>query len=158
MSNESHPLVSVLTGSESDLPVVKKAEEALKALGIPCEVRVLSAHRTPDRVVAYVREAEARGVRIFIACAGLAAHLAGAVAANTLLPVIGVPLQAGTLGGLDALLSTVQMPSGVPVATVGIDNTRNAAFLAARILALTEPEVRHALETAREADRKRYET
>ncbi len=150
------PLVAILTGSPNDLPVVKKAEEVLDSLRIPCEVRVLSAHRTPDQVVSYVREAEARGVQVFIACAGLAAHLAGAVAANTLLPVIGVPLNAGSLGGLDALLSTVQMPPGVPVATVGVDNTKNAAFLAARILALTRPEVRAALEAAREAERLKY--
>lgn len=152
----SEPMVSILTGSPNDLPVVKKAEAALQSLGVPCEVRVLSAHRTPDLLVSYIREAEARGVRVFIACAGLAAHLAGAVAANTLLPVIGVPLQAGTLGGFDALLSTVQMPPGVPVATVGIDNARNAAFLAARIVALTEPEVRRALEDARDEERRKY--
>lgn len=149
-------MVAVLTGSPNDLPVVKKVEEALGSLGVACEVRVLSAHRTPDLVVSYIREAEARGVRVFIACAGLAAHLAGAVAANTLLPVIGVPLQAGTLGGLDALLSTVQMPPGVPVATVGIDNVKNAAFLAARILALGQPEIRNALEAARDSERQKY--
>lgn len=152
------PLVSILTGSPNDLPVVKKAEETLKSLGVSCEVRVLSAHRTPDRVVAYVHDAEARGVRVFIACAGLAAHLAGAVAANTLQPVIGVPLNAGTVGGLDALLSTVQMPSGVPVATVGIDNAKNAAFLAARILALNDPEVRRALQEVQDAERRQYES
>lgn len=158
MSGDPPPLVSILTGSPSDLPVVRKAEEALQSLGVPCEVRVLSAHRTPDLVVSCIQEAEARGVRVFIACAGLAAHLAGAVAANTLLPVIGVPLQAGSLGGLDALLSTVQMPPGVPVATVGIDNATNAAFLAARIVALTVPEVRRALQDAREAERRKYST
>ncbi len=158
MSDETDTLVSILTGSPNDLAVVKKAEEALQSLGVLCEVRVLSAHRTPDLVVSYVREAEARGVLVFIACAGLAAHLAGAVAANTLLPVIGVPLQAGSLGGLDALLSTVQMPPGVPVATVGIDNARNAAFLAARIVALTRPDVRRALEDAREAERRKYQS
>lgn len=158
MSSDQTPLVAILTGSPNDLPVVKKAEEVLQSLGVPCEVRVLSAHRTPDLVVSYIHQAEERGVRVFIACAGLAAHLAGAVAANTLLPVIGVPLQAGTLGGLDALLSTVQMPPGVPVATVGIDNARNAAFLAARIVALTAPDVRRALEDAREAERRKYQS
>ncbi len=158
MSSDPTPLVSILTGSPNDLPVVRKAEEILQSLGVPCEVRVLSAHRTPDLVVSCIREDEARGVRVFIACAGLAAHLAGAVAANTLLPVIGVPLQAGSLGGLDALLSTVQMPPGVPVATVGIDNATNAALLAARIVALNAPEVRRALQDAREAERRKYST
>jgi len=151
--NPADTVVAIVAGSRNDLQVVRKAEEALRALGVSCEVRVLSAHRTPDELRAYVREAEARGVEVFIACTGLAAHLAGAIAAQTLRPVIGVPLNAGSLGGLDALLSTVQMPAGVPVATVGIDQTRNAAFLAARILALTSREVRDALEHAMDAQR-----
>ncbi len=152
------PLVGILTGSPSDLPIVEKARETLEELGVPCELRVLSAHRTPDLTVEYVRTAEAAGVEVFIACAGMAAHLAGAVAAHTLRPVIGVPLASGPLSGLDSLLSTVQMPPGVPVATVGVDGARNAAFLAARILALGHPEVRKSLENAAREARRRYET
>lgn len=152
------PLVGILTGSPSDLPVVEKARETLEELGVPCELRVLSAHRTPDMTVEYIRSAEAAGVEVFIACAGMAAHLAGAVAAHTLRPVIGVPLASGALQGFDSLLSTVQMPPGVPVATVGVDGARNAAFLAARILALGYPEVRKSLENAAREARRRYET
>ncbi len=151
-------LVGILTGSPSDLPTVEKARETLEELGVPCELRVLSAHRTPDLTVEYVRTAEAAGVEVFIACAGLAAHLAGAVAAHTLRPVIGVPLASGPLSGLDSLLSTVQMPPGVPVATVAVDGARNAAFLAARILALGHPEVRKSLEHAAREARRRYES
>ena len=151
------PLVGILTGSPSDLPTVEKAKATLDELGVPSEVKVLSAHRTPDLTVEYVRSAEAAGVEVFIACAGLANHLAGTVAAHTLLPVIGVPLTSGSMGGLDSLLSTVQMPPGVPVATVAVDGTRNAAFLAARILSLKYPEVGQRLDEARKADRKRYE-
>lgn len=152
----SKPLVGILTGSPNDLPTVEKAQKTLKELGVPCEVRVLSAHRTPDLTVEYVRTAEAEGVEVFIACAGMANHLAGVVAAHTLLPVIGVPLAAGALGGMDSLLSTVQMPPGIPVATVAVDGTRNAAFLAARILSVKHPEIRGALQRALEADRARY--
>lgn len=152
----SKPLVGILTGSPNDMPTVEKAQKTLEELGVPCEVRVLSAHRTPDLTVDYVRTAEAAGVEVFIACAGMANHLAGVVAAHTLLPVIGVPLAAGALGGMDSLLSTVQMPPGIPVATVAVDGTRNAAFLAARILSLKYPEIRKALGEALEADRARY--
>ena len=150
------PLVGILTGSPNDLPTVEKAKATLEELGVPCEVKVLSAHRTPDLTVDYVKAAEADGVEVFIACAGMANHLAGTVAAHTLLPVIGVPLTSGSLGGMDALLSTVQMPPGVPVATVAVDGTKNAAFLAARILSIKYPEIGEKLEEARKAARKRY--
>ena len=151
------PLVGILTGSPNDLPTVTKARETLESLGVPCEVKVLSAHRTPDLVVDYIRTAEEAGVEVFIACAGLANHLAGAVAAHTLRPVIGVPLAAGALSGLDSLLSTVQMPPGVPVATVAVDGARNAGYLAARILAVKYAEIGERLEEARAAERRRYE-
>jgi len=148
-------LVSILTGSPNDLERVEKARAVLEDLGVPCELRVLSAHRTPDMTVDYVKEADRRGVEVFIACAGMANHLAGTVAAHTLKPVIGVPLS-GSLGGLDALLSTVQMPPGIPVATVAVDGTRNAAYLAARILSLAHVELVARLEAALEADRAPY--
>jgi len=146
-----------MTGSPSDLPIVEKAKAMLDSLNVPCEVKVLSAHRTPDLVMDYVKAAPGRGVQVFIACAGMAAHLAGAVAAHTLLPVIGVPIAAGALNGLDALLSTVQMPPGIPVATVGVDGAKNGAVLAARILALTHPDIRAALADALANERKWYE-
>ena len=150
------PVVGILTGSPSDLEVVKKAQETLTSLGIPSELFVLSAHRTPDTTARYCREAEARGLEVIIACAGMAAHLAGAVAAQTFLPVIGVPLKA-SLDGLDALLATVQMPPGVPVATVGIDGSKNAAYLAARILARKFPELKARLEADLAEQQKRYD-
>jgi 5-(carboxyamino)imidazole ribonucleotide mutase len=149
--------VGILTGSPSDLEVVRKAKETLAALGIESELKVLSAHRTPERVQAYVTSAQARGLEVLIACAGMAAHLAGVVAAHTLLPVIGVPLASGALQGVDALLSTVQMPPGIPVATVGIDGAKNAAYLAARILALHDAAIRSALEADLTEQRKRYD-
>ncbi|NOZ01590.1 MAG: 5-(carboxyamino)imidazole ribonucleotide mutase [Deltaproteobacteria bacterium] len=150
------PLVAIITGSTSDLPIVDKAKKALDGLSIPHEVRVMSAHRTPDLVTQYVRSAKQRGVRVIIACAGMAAHLAGAVAANTLLPVIGVPIASGPLNGMDALLSTVQMPPGIPVATVGVNGAKNAAILAARILALGDSGIESALEKALETERQAY--
>lgn len=150
-------LVAILTGSPSDLEVVRKAQGVLDGLSIPCELKVLSAHRTPERVARYLAQAEAAGVQVFIACAGMAAHLAGAVAAHTLKPVIGVPLNAGSLGGFDALLSTVQMPPGVPVATVGVDGAKNAAYLAARILATSRPEISDRLKADLEAQQARYD-
>src|SRR5690554_5843770 len=128
--------VAIIMGSDSDWPKLGKARELLEEFGIDAEVRVLSAHRTPAECVEYVRQAEAAGVQVFIAAAGLAAHLPGVVAAHTRRPVIGVPLAAGPLSGQDALYSVVQMPPGVPVATVGVDNARNAALLAIEILAL----------------------
>lgn len=150
-------LVGILTGSPNDVPTVEKAKATLEELGVACELRVLSAHRSPDLTVEYIKSAESAGVEVFIACAGMANHLAGTVAAHTLLPVIGVPLTSGALSGLDSLLSTVQMPPGVPVATVAVDGTRNAAYMAARILALKYPEIRGRLEEARKAARRPYE-
>lgn len=146
------PAVAILMGSDSDLPVMEKCLKTLQVLGIPFEVSVLSAHRTPTHVEKYVAQAEADGVQVFVCAAGGAAHLAGAVVARTLRPVIGVPLNATGLNGLDALLSTVQMPSGVPVATVAIGEmgASNAGFLAARILALSDAGLRSRLEAHRE--------
>jgi phosphoribosylaminoimidazole carboxylase PurE protein len=137
------PQVAVICGSRSDLPALRGCFDQLDAYGIGWEASVISAHRQPERLQAYVREAEGAGVRIFIGAAGMAAHLAGVVASATALPVIGVPLDAGPLGGADALYSTVQMPPGVPVATVAIGpaGAKNAAHLAARILALGDPAV-----------------
>ena len=136
-------LVGILMGSESDKEVMKLTSEILGDLEIPCEVNIMSAHRTPDKVKDYASSASERGLKVLIAGAGLAAHLAGAVAAHTILPVIGVPLAAGPLNGMDSLLSTVQMPKGIPVATVAIGShgARNAAYLAAQIIALENPEV-----------------
>ncbi len=128
------PLVGIIMGSASDKETMAKAEPILDEAGIHYEVRVMSAHRTPDMVVDYCRNAKSRGLRVLIAGAGLSAALPGVAAAHTELPVIGVPISAGTLGGIDALLSTSQMPPGVPVAAVGIDNSKNAAHLAIRII------------------------
>ncbi len=140
------PSVGILIGSESDLPVLEKCRARLSSLGIDFELEVLSAHRNPEGVAEYVASAPGRGIRVFICAAGMAAHLAGAVAARTNLPVIGIPVAAGTLGGFDALLATVQMPSGVPVATVAVNGAANAAVLAAQILALSDPELAERLE------------
>jgi 5-(carboxyamino)imidazole ribonucleotide mutase len=146
----SAPLVGVVMGSDSDLPVLGQAAEALDGLGVPYEVRVVSAHRTPHDMVAYGSEARGRGLRVIVAGAGGAAHLPGMLAAVTDLPVIGVPVRGRSLDGLDSLLSIVQMPRGVPVATVAIDGGRNAGLLAARILALGDPELAERLAAARE--------
>ena len=140
------PSVGILSGSESDLPVLEKCTARLTSLGIDFELEVLSAHRNPEGVAEYVASAPGRGIKVFICAAGMAAHLAGAVAARTRLPVIGIPVAAGTLGGFDALLATVQMPSGVPVATVAVNGAANAAVLAAQILALSDPELAERLE------------
>ncbi len=131
--------VAVIMGSDSDLPVVEKALDTLKALEVPFEVHIFSAHRTPVEARAFSLAAYDNGFGVMIAAAGKAAHLAGAIAANTVLPVIGIPIKSSTLDGLDALLSTVQMPSGIPVATVAIDGAENAALLAAEIIAIGEP-------------------
>ena len=136
------PLVGILTGSGSDLPAMQQAAAILDKLEIPAEINVISAHRSPDRLDEYMASAEQRGLRVLICGAGLAAHLAGAVAARTVLPVIGVPLGTKYLGGADALYATVQMPRGVPVATVAIDGAVNAAILAAQILGVSDPDVR----------------
>lgn len=137
------PLVGILMGSDSDWPVVRAAAELLREWDIPCEVKVLSAHRTPQKVRDYAVSAAGRGLKVVIAAAGGAAHLAGVVASFTLLPVIGVPIKTSALGGMDSLLSIVQMPAGVPVATVGIGEAGavNAAVLAARILATERPAI-----------------
>jgi len=140
------PSVGILVGSKSDLPVMEKCTKRLEAFEIDYELEVLSAHRTPDAVAEYVASAPERGIKVFICAAGMAAHLAGAVAARTNLPVIGIPIAAGTLGGFDALLATVQMPSGVPVATVAVNGAANAAVLAAQILALSDPVLAERLE------------
>jgi 5-(carboxyamino)imidazole ribonucleotide mutase len=153
----STPLVGILTGSPNDLPTVVKVRDTLTELGIPSEIIVASAHRTPDKVFAYLERAHREGVQVLIGCAGVAAHLAGVVAGHTRLPVIGLPLGNGPLQGLDSLLSTVQMPPGVPVATVAIDGSRNAAMLAARILALKYPQIDQALDEAARKERTRYD-
>jgi 5-(carboxyamino)imidazole ribonucleotide mutase len=140
------PSVGILVGSKSDLPVMEKCTKRLEDLGVDHELEVLSAHRNPEGVAEYVATAPERGIRVFICAAGMAAHLAGAVAARTNLPVIGIPIAAGTLGGFDALLATVQMPSGVPVATVAVNGAANAAVLATQILALSDPELAERLE------------
>ena len=140
------PLVGILVGSKSDMPVLEKCAARLEELGVEYEIQVRSAHRNPEGVSEYAGTARERGLKVIICAAGMAAHLAGAVAARTTLPVIGVPVAAGTLGGLDSLLSTVQMPSGVPVATVAINGATNAAVLAAQILALSDPDLAEKLE------------
>ena len=134
--------MGILVGSASDLPVMQQCTAILERFQIPHELRVVSAHRNPDAVDEYARTAEERGIVCLICGAGMANHLAGAVAARTALPVIGVPLSGSKLSGLDSLFSTVQMPTGVPVATVAVDGAMNAAILAAQILAVREPEVR----------------
>lgn len=145
--------VVILMGSKSDEEKVSPCVDVLKSLGIDYVFTVSSAHRTPERTEALVRDEEAKGARVFICAAGMAAHLAGAVAARTLKPVIGIPVSGAALGGMDALLSTVQMPPGFPVATVALDKAgaRNAAWLAAQILALTDPGLAAALAVEREA-------
>ena len=130
--------VAILMGSDSDLPVVQKAADTLSSFGVPYEMHVYSAHRTPVQARDFALNARNNGFGVIIAAAGMAAHLAGAIAANTTLPVIGIPIKSSTLDGLDALLSTVQMPSGMPVATVAIDGATNAALLAAQIIALSD--------------------
>lgn len=150
--------VGIVCGSRSDFPVMEKAVELLGKLDIPCELRAISAHRAPDLLFRFVGEAEGRGIRVFIAGAGGAAHLPGVVASRTILPVIGVPIPTPVMGGLDSLLSIVQMPKGIPVATVAIGGAENAALLAAEILALADPELRARLQAFREAQTKAIET
>lgn len=147
--------VAIIMGSDSDLPVVEKAINTLKNLGIPFEVHVYSAHRTPAESRSFIVNARARGFGAIIAAAGKAAHLAGALAAGTTLPVIGIPVKSSTLDGLDALLSTVQMPSGIPVATVAIDGAENAALLAAQIIAVEDADLAAKLDAARDAAREK---
>ncbi len=151
------PLVGILMGSASDKEVMAEAAKALEELGVPSEMRVLSAHRTPEAVRAYLREAPRRGIRVLIAGAGMAAHLAGVAGAGSDLPVIGVPINSSALGGLDALLSTVQMPPGIPVATMGIGaaGARNAGLFAARVLALSDPRLAKAYRRFAESQAKK---
>jgi len=146
----SSPVVGVVGGSRSDFPVLDDAVTVLSELGVPSELRVVSAHRTPDHLFRYAEEAAGRGVRVIIAGAGGAAHLPGMLAAKTTLPVIGVPIPTKHLGGLDSLLSIVQMPRGIPVATVAIGNATNAGLLAAAILALQDVELAERLSAWRE--------
>ena len=140
---------AVIMGSDSDWPVVEKCVKQLRELSIPVEARVMSAHRTPEEARAFALGARENGFGVIIAAAGKAAHLAGALAANSTLPVIGIPIKSSTLDGLDALLSTVQMPSGIPVATVAIDGAQNAALLAAQILAVSDGELAAKLDKMR---------
>lgn len=151
--------VAILMGSESDWPVMQAAAETLGKLAIDHEVRITSAHRTPEATAAYVDDAVGRGCGVFICGAGMAAHLAGAVAAHTVRPVVGVPLESGPLAGFDALLSTVQMPGGIPVATVAVGKAgaRNAAYLAAQMLALADPAISARLEADRAENRERVQ-
>jgi len=142
--------VAIIVGSISDKGTMKKAAETLDELGIFYEIKVLSAHRTPDLLFEYIAQIEEKGFKVIIAGAGGAAHLAGVIASKTLLPVIGVPIETKALGGLDSLLSIVQMPSGIPVATVGIGNAKNAGLLAAHILAIENSKIRKNLKDYRE--------
>jgi len=143
--------VAIIMGSTSDLDTMKKAAEVLDELGIIYEMKVLSAHRTPDLLFEYIKQIEEKGYKVIIAGAGGAAHLPGVIASQTLLPVIGVPIETKVMGGLDSLLSMVQMPAGVPVATMGIGNAKNAGLMAARILAINNIELRKKLENYKKA-------
>jgi 5-(carboxyamino)imidazole ribonucleotide mutase len=151
------PLVGILMGSESDLPVMEKAAEVLKEMGIPYEMEISSAHRLPEKTANYAKIARRRGIEVLIAGAGMAAHLAGALASHSTLPVIGVPIKSGALNGADALYSTVQMPPGVPVATVGIDGAKNAAYLACEILSIKYPGIAKKLDEFRRRTRRSLE-
>ncbi len=144
--------VGIIMGSDSDLPIIQKATDMLKTLEIPFEVHIYSAHRTPVEARDFALSARENGFGVLIAAAGMAAHLAGAIAANTTLPVIGIPCKGGMMDGLDALLSTVQMPTGIPVATVALNGGANAALLAAQILAVSEPELAKKLDEKRTND------
>ena len=144
--------VGIIMGSDSDLPIIRKATDMLAAFGVPFEVHVYSAHRTPEQAKDFACNARKNGFGVLIAAAGMAAHLAGAIAANTTLPVIGIPCKSGNLDGIDALLSTVQMPTGIPVATVAIDGGANAALLSIQILALEDASLAEKLDAKRKAD------
>jgi len=151
------PLVGILVGSESDFPIMEKTAEVLKEMGVSYEMDISSAHRLPEKTTQYARTARKRGIEVLIAGAGMAAHLAGVLASHTTLPVIGVPIKSGALNGADALYSTVQMPPGVPVATVGIDGAKNAAYLACEILSIKHPEIAKKLENFRSKTKKALE-
>ena len=145
MPEEKNALVGIVMGSDSDLPVMRKAADILKEFNVPFEISVMSAHRTPELAHHYATTAHTRGLKVLIAGAGVAAHLAGVLAASTPLPVLGVPINSGALQGLDALLATVQMPSGIPVGTLAIDGSKNAALLAVQILATSDEALRERL-------------
>ena len=147
--------IGIVMGSDSDLPVVSKAVDTLKSFGVPYEVHIFSAHRTPVEARDFAMNARANGIGVIIAAAGKAAHLAGALAANTTLPVIGIPVKSSNLDGIDALLSTVQMPSGIPVATVAIDGAVNAALLSIQMLAIEDAELAAKLQAKRDGDSKK---
>ena len=147
--------IGIVMGSDSDLPIVQKAVDTLKSFGVPFEVHVFSAHRTPVEAKEFSASARANGFGAIIAAAGMAAHLAGAIAANTTLPVVGIPINSGKLSGIDALLSTVQMPSGIPVATVAIDGAVNAALLCVQVLAIEDEELAKKLDQKRIDDAKK---
>ena len=144
----NEPKVALIMGSDSDFNKLKSCVEKLKSFGIEVDVNVISAHRTPDKAAEFAKNAEGNGIEVIIAAAGMAAHLGGVLAAHTTLPVIGIPIKS-TLEGMDALLATVQMPPGIPVATVGIDNGTNAAILAAQMLAIKYPSIKEALKQAK---------
>ena len=144
-------MIGIIMGSDSDLPVMKQAAEVLDQFGVPYEITIVSAHRTPERMYEYAKTAEERGIKVIIAGAGGAAHLPGMTASLTHLPVIGVPIKTSSLNGLDSLLSIVQMPAGIPVATVAINNAKNAALLALSILATSDPEIAKKLKEYRES-------
>lgn len=147
------PLVGILMGSDSDLPVMRKAAAVFEEMGVIYELDICSAHRLPDKTAEYARTSRERGLEVLICGAGMAAHLAGVVASHTTLPVIGIPLASGALNGADALYSTVQMPPGIPVATVAVDGAKNAAFLACSILSIKYPKIAERLETFRQETR-----
>ena len=157
MNESSRPLVSILVGSKSDWETMRHADEMLTRFGVPHESRVLSAHRTPKETTEYVAKAETRGVQVFITAAGGAAHLAGTVAAHTLLPVLGVPIESTALKGLDALLATVQMPGGIPVGTLAIGKAGaiNAALLSVAVLATTRPDLKEKLRVFRQEQKEK---
>ncbi len=147
--------IAIIMGSDSDLPIVKKAVDMLESFHVPYEVHVFSAHRTPLEAAEFTKTARERGFGAIIAAAGMAAHLAGAIAANTTLPVVGIPVASGNLGGIDALLSTVQMPTGIPVATVAVNGAANAALLCIQMLAIEDKELAQALDEKRASDAKK---
>ena len=144
--------VGIVMGSDSDLPILKKGMDMLESLGVPYEVHIYSAHRTPEQARAFALDARKNGFGVMICAAGMAAHLAGAIAANTTLPVVGIPIASGGLGGMDALLSTVQMPSGIPVATVAVNGAVNSALLCIQMLAIEDKELADKLDAKRKAD------
>ena len=158
MASSDKVRVGILMGSQSDMSKMEKAAEILKEFGVAHEVKVISAPRIPDRVAEYVKEAPSRGIQVLIAGAGMANHLAGACATHSIVPVIGVPLSGSALNGADALYATVQMPKGVPVATVAIDGAANAAFLAVQILALADSLLREKLQAYKTAERAKLES